>query len=964
MDAEEAPDARVAKTYTVDLAGRTPFKRFVELVESIARLSKRDKKIARLSKFIAEWRHVGGDFHPVMRLLLPALDRERSVYQLKEPSLAKVYVEVIGISKESADASALFKFKDPGRNRKKSAGDFAEVLEIFLNDRSTVSEGTLTIRDVNEKLDKLSSTENPKETQRNFVREIFAQCTAREQKWIARIILKDLKIGMTERTLFSVWHPMAMEMWSVTSSLRAICDDLYDENAMPQDQEVQLMHPFKPMLSERFTDFKHIPKIMDDKDFWVELKLDGERMQIHKDGDEYRYFSRNGKDYTYLYGKDQHSGTLTPFLHTLIHPNVESAIFDGEIIVFDPVTNQFDRNFGHLKTAALDALSVSDSTAKRPCLRIFDVVYVNGTSLEKSTLRKRREILQTLLQEDKGRVEWHPYKVCRTEAEVIAELDDAIMNNEEGIVIKNPLSAYVPGLRSKAWIKIKPDYIEGLSEQPDLLIVGGWYGSGRRSKKVSHYLCAIRASEPSAASGSSQESPQYLTICKIGSGFKFAELDAISALPWKRFNRDKPPSWLKMGRSAKVTPDVILEPNKDMIITVRAEKLVESAEYTAGYTLRFPRLEKFRDDFGLEDIWSQDDVRKDRGTEGRLNKRLDEDSAGLRKSKKRKVGRGAAIGVISSHALPRQGEGFTPEGGTFKGKTFYVLPAIGPDGSDADLRKLTEVIQENGGVLRNTPNGTDYIVADLAKKAKVANLIKANLRDIHKSDWVHASIAAQRLLDDSPRLLLHATAATSKRLAETHDGYGDSYVEEIGSVEDLKNLFDRVDVTVLLRKYQAEDDALAKRQRKASAIRFKWPTLSFLKNDAEIRYFEDERPPGSIFRGKVVYLDLPSLQDEASSTGVKNEGKDDGSSILRLAREQLLFYGAEVVERRFPSVTHVVVDPQRPDRWTTFLQKTADAAFGHWRVVTHAWVQESISVGYTLDETSFAPAYKKGQLLR
>ena len=104
-------------------------------------------------------------------------------------------------------------------------------------------------------------------------------------------------------------------MWSITSSLRQICDDLYDPNARQRTQEIQINVPFRPMLCERFnTEFKDIPKVMNNEPFWIETKLDGERMQVHKSGNEFAYFSRKGKDYTELYGKTKDDGTITPFL--------------------------------------------------------------------------------------------------------------------------------------------------------------------------------------------------------------------------------------------------------------------------------------------------------------------------------------------------------------------------------------------------------------------------------------------------------------------------------------------------------------------------------------------------------------------------------------------------------------------------------------------------------------------------
>lgn len=234
---------------------------------------------------------------------------------------------------------------------------------------------------------------------------------------------------------------------------------------------------------------------------------------------------------------------------------------------------------------------------------MFDILTVNGKSLESASLRKRREILQNIMGESKGRVEFHPFKTCSTGEDVMRALDDAILNNEEGIVIKNPRSKYVPDGRLPLWIKIKPDYVEGLSDPVDLAVIGGWYGSGGRGKLVSHYLCAVQGPRNEV-----DGTMTYRTFCKVGSGMNYKEMEGVSKLPWRQFNRDKPPKWLQAGRALKVTPDVILDPQHFPIVAVKAEKIVPSAEYAIGYTLRFPRLQAFRHDKPNEDIWTENEV--------------------------------------------------------------------------------------------------------------------------------------------------------------------------------------------------------------------------------------------------------------------------------------------------------------------------------------------------------------------
>ena len=76
---------------------------------------------------------------------------------------------------------------------------------------------------------------------------------------------------------------------------------------------------------------------MGSKEFIIETKFDGERMQLHKDGDAYKFFSRSGNEYTHVFGGDEWSGTFTPYIANCFKPDVRNCILDGEMVGYDPV---------------------------------------------------------------------------------------------------------------------------------------------------------------------------------------------------------------------------------------------------------------------------------------------------------------------------------------------------------------------------------------------------------------------------------------------------------------------------------------------------------------------------------------------------------------------------------------------------------------------------------------------------
>jgi DNA ligase-4 len=91
--------------------------------------------------------------------------------------------------------------------------------------------------------------------------------------------------------VFTEFHPDAARLYDVTTSLRAVCTRLHDRTRSLDEIEIALFSPFRPMLADRAA-IAHVPSVMLDRDFYVETKYDGERVQVHKQGDVYAYYSR------------------------------------------------------------------------------------------------------------------------------------------------------------------------------------------------------------------------------------------------------------------------------------------------------------------------------------------------------------------------------------------------------------------------------------------------------------------------------------------------------------------------------------------------------------------------------------------------------------------------------------------------------------------------------------------------
>ena len=266
------------------------------------------------------------------------------------------------------------------------------------------------------------------------------------------------------------------------------------------------MNPFRSHLCERVKG--HISKIseeMNNKKFYIETKYDGERCQLHKKGDKYKYFSRNIFDFTYDYGETvEEEGKFTSFFAKSLDPSVTDVIFDGEMCAWS-----IEHQCLLCKSDQMNIRQIRPGDTKvQQCLVIYDVVYLNGEVLSKKPLKERIAILEGIVKEQEGRVILGKRHVAETLKEVVESLNLAIERREEGLVIKDMESTYKPGVRNKSgWIKIKPEYDDSLSDDLDLVILGGYYGSsGRNLGKIHQFLMGV------------SDGDKFLSICRVSSG--------------------------------------------------------------------------------------------------------------------------------------------------------------------------------------------------------------------------------------------------------------------------------------------------------------------------------------------------------------------------------------------------------------------------------------------------------------
>ncbi|KAI8379658.1 uncharacterized protein BYT42DRAFT_569559 [Radiomyces spectabilis] len=913
---------------------RSPlFTNLCMVLQKISSIRGTQEKKRVVQHYLYQWRaDYGDDFYEAMRLFLPHLDKNRR-YNLKEAKLAKAYVDALGLGKKSDDAYNLTNWKLPSTSKyTKSSGDFAAVAYEIIKSRSTVMTPTQTVHDVNMMLDRLSHSESNEKKKEELFKEIVNNYTAFEQKWIIRIILKDLKIGMSENSIFDVYHHQARQLYDVCSNLQKVCEDLQNPLIAVGQTSIQLFQPFKPQLSLREVP-KNVRKFSSDGRFYIEQKIDGERMQMHFDrrSQRFRWWTRKATDYTEMYGDspipDKLAGAIFKNLRA------DSMILDGEMVAYDPNLDVY-LPFGTLKSSAKD-LDTNPLKA-RPCFIVFDIVYCNNTPMVNYPLVDRLKTLNAVVKENRGHLNLLPRLEKSTLQDIVDALEKAIQNREEGIVVKNPSSIYEPGARNPNWIKLKPEYIDSIHDNCDLLVVGAKYGTGRRGNRLAQFLCAIRDDRVPEAEG-----PKFITFAMLGSGYTMEELEEFSKLlPIAQpYNSKKQPPWLIHPPKSSEVPDVIIDYADSIVVEVKATEITWTNQFGAGSTLRFPRFVRFRKDKGWQDIMTQKEMINAR-REGKVNASQKRESTSqadfLGHSPSKRAKKPAAFRPSLPYKILETQQGINTAGLKkksllFEDMIFYVIN--GEAGySKADLEKL---IIENGGDFKQNSDGA-YVIAG-KKNVRVDSMIHFKKHDIIKPQWILDCVDQHDLVPLTPRYMFFITEKTQHDFLNRMDEYGDPYTVE-ATEKSLREVLPNVPVEPISMK-----------------------NARALVGEIHRRYFQDGIP-GMLFQTVVAYVDLPSIDlnkpdiENMTMQWVHDQRIRDK---LKLVSQRIAFGGGQIVDKPKEGVTHIIMDAEDVSR----LMQLTKAFRGQLqpRFVTTEWVDQCVRNETMLDEARFEPIFTKRQ---
>lgn len=513
-----------------------------------------------------------GDLYLTVKLLLPGVIK--SVYNLNDKQIVKLF-------------SRIFRCDQEAMVRDLEQGDVSETVRMFFEESKSfpaASKSLLTIQEVDASLTRLAQLTKEDE-QQTELESIAKKCTGNDLKCIIRLIKHDLKMNAGAKHVLDAVDPNAYDAFKASRNLGDVMDRVLRNQQEASNGsgprklltvEASLMTPVQPMLAEACKSVEYAMKKCPNG-MYSEIKYDGERVQVHKNGTVFSYFSRSLKPV--LPHKVAHFKDYIP----QAFPGGHSMILDAEVLLIDTKTSK-PLPFGTLgvhKKAAFQDANVG--------LFIFDCIYFNGVSLMERPLCERRKFLHDNMVEVPNRILFSEMKHVTRASDLAEMITRVIREGLEGLVLKDIKGGYEPGKRH--WLKVKKDYLnEGaMADTADLVVLGAFYGKGSNGGIMSSFLMGCY--DP--------DSKKWCTVTKCSGGYDDALLARLQKeLDVVKISKEpsKIPGWMKVVKN--YYPDFIIRnPEEAPVWEITGAEFSKSEMHTAdGISIRFPRMTRIRDD--------------------------------------------------------------------------------------------------------------------------------------------------------------------------------------------------------------------------------------------------------------------------------------------------------------------------------------------------------------------------------
>ena len=584
------------------------FKELSKYIEKIEGISSR----VEITKILAD----------LFQKLTP-VEYEKSVYLLLGRLTPKYEMLNFGMAEKMvirAIASAVQMDKSEFVKEYKKSGDLGDTTQKFKSMQRSMLESEPTILQVFDELVAVAKAGGKGSQDEKIAKlsNLIQMVDAVSARYIVRIPLGVLRLGFSDMTVLDglSWmlkgdksiRPNLQKAFHVNPDLGLIGRTLKEKGLKEVEKiEPEIFTPILMMRAERLSSGKEIVEQIGK--CAVEPKFDGFRLQIHKKGDEVRLYTRGLDDATFMY----------PDIVSAVKKEVKvkNVIFEGEAIGYDTDSGSF---LPFQETVQRKRKYDIEEMSKKIPLKLFafDLLVLNGKNFVSQEFTKRRSALESVLRKnidpEKAGVILAQQELMEDPKKIDIMFEDAVSKGLEGIIAKRLKGRYEPGARGWNWIKFKRSYSSKIDDTIDCLVMGYDFGKGKRTKfGIGAFLAGVY--DP--------KTEQFVTVAKIGTGLTDNEWRELKVKSEKIKVKKKPTQY-----DTDKIMDVDVWIDSEIVVEIKADEISRSAVHTAGrvlkpsksktafevdvagFALRFPRLERFRDDKSPSEVTTVQEVGK------------------------------------------------------------------------------------------------------------------------------------------------------------------------------------------------------------------------------------------------------------------------------------------------------------------------------------------------------------------
>ena len=505
------------------------------------------------------------------------------------------------IAKSSGSDNAEKKIEEEYRK----GGDLGQAASKILEqkEQTTFMVQDITVERVYENLFTIAKLVGSKTQDRKmkYISGLLNDANPIEAKFILKILLGTLRLGIAENTVMDALaitstgnkenRKILEHAYNVSSDLGKVAEAIASKGLQGIEKfEINLFNPIRPMLADRVkSEYEAMEKL--GNAFAAEYKLDGERIQLHIEGENVILFSRSLENITSYYPD------IVEKIPKAIH--AEKVILEAEAVAINENTGDFlpFQELMHRRRK----YQVEKAVLQYPItVNFFDVLYYNGKSCLETGYKERRCLLEKIVKEDNF-AKHIPMTIINNESEIEEFLENSINSGCEGLMLKMLDKPYQAGSRGSYWLKLKREYRNELGDSLDLVVIGAFFGKGRRTGKYGTLLLATY----------DDDNDKFTSICKVGTGFTDEDLDQLYQILSNKVTIKKNPKI-----DSAMEADVWFEP--ELVVEVVASEITLSPIHMAarnqirkdtGLALRFPKFTgKIRLEKNAEDASTNEEI--------------------------------------------------------------------------------------------------------------------------------------------------------------------------------------------------------------------------------------------------------------------------------------------------------------------------------------------------------------------